>query len=158
YATALDNGYTPVSKVLDAPFSIQPGPFQPLWTPGNYEANEFLGLATIRRGVELSHNVMTARLANDIGMDKIAGTVQRMGVYDKLPRHTAISLGAEVTRLLRVTTGYAEFVKGGRKLPAPLIARVQDRHGKTVFRADARACPGCNEPDWHGQDEPLLDE
>ena len=158
YATALDNGYTPVSKVLDEPFTINPGPGQPLWTPGNYEANEFLGLATLRRGVELSHNVMTARLANDVGMTKVAATVARMGVYDKLDTFIANSLGAQVTTLIRLTTGYAEFVNGGRKLTATLIDRVQDRHGKTVYRFDARACPGCNEADWRGQEEPLLDE
>ncbi len=158
YATALDHGYTPVSKVLDAPFSVEPGPGQPLWTPENYETGEFLGLATLRRGVELSHNVMTARLAYTIGMDSIAETVEHMGVYEKFPRFIANSLGAEVTTLLKLTTGYAEFVNGGRKLEATLIDRVQDRYGKTVYRFDQRDCTGCNQADWKGQDEPLLEE
>ena len=103
-------------------------------TPENYEAGEYLGPTPLRRGVELSRNLMTARLANTIGMTPIAQTVERMGVYDKLPRYLANSLGAQVTTLLRLTTGYAEFVNGGRKLEATLIDRVQDRHGKTVER------------------------
>jgi penicillin-binding protein 1A len=158
YATALDQGYTPVTKVLDAPFAAEQGPGLPLWTPENYEAGEYLGLTTLRRGVELSRNVMTARLASTIGMEPIADTVERMGVYDKLPLLLANSLGSQVTTLLRLTTGYAEFVNGGRKLEATLIDRVQERHGKTVYRFDKRMCVDCNQADWHGQEEPLLEE
>jgi penicillin-binding protein 1A len=158
YATALDQGYTPISKVLDAPFAAPQGPGLPLWTPENYEAGEYLGPTTLRRGVELSRNLMTARLAHTIGMDSIAGTVERMGVYNKLPRYLANSLGSEVTTLLRLTTGYAEFVNGGRKLEATLIDRVQDRHGKTVYRFDKRVCTDCSQAQWKGQEEPLLDE
>jgi penicillin-binding protein 1A len=158
YATALDHGYTPVTKVVDGPFAAPQGPGLPLWTPENYEAGEYLGPTTLRRGVELSRNLMTARLAHTIGMTPIAQTVERMGVYDRLPRYLANSLGSEVTTLLRLTTGYAEFVNGGRKLEATLIDRVQDRHGKTVYRFDRRNCQECTQADWKGQDEPLLDE
>ena len=158
YATALDQGYTPISKVLDAPFAIEQGPGLPLWTPENYEAGDFLGLTTLRRGVELSRNVMTARLAHTIGMTPIADTAERMGVYDHLPHLLANSLGAQVTTLLRLTTAYAEFVNGGRKLEATLIDRIQDRYGATVYRSDMRNCADCNQADWHNQEEPLLEE
>src|SRR5204862_5656227 len=87
----------------------------------------------------------------------IAQTVERMGVYDKMPRFLANSLGAQVTTRLRLTTGYAEFVNGGRKLEATLIDRVQDRHGKTVYRFDKRDCADCSQAEWKGQEEPLLD-
>ena len=158
YATALDQGYTPVTKVLDAPFAAYQGPGLPLWTPENYEAGEYLGPTTLRRGLEQSRNLMTARLASTIGMGPIAVTAQRMGVYDKLPLYLANSLGAQVTTLLRLTTAYAEFVNGGRKLNATLIDRVQDRNGKTVYRFDSRPCPECNQAQWTGQEEPLLEE
>jgi penicillin-binding protein 1A len=158
YATALDNGYTPVSQILDAPFAVEQGPGLPLWTPENYEEGSYLGLTTLRRGIELSRNVMTARLANEIGMDKIKDTVERMGVYDDLQPLLSMSLGAGETTLLRMTTGYAQFVNGGRKLDPTLIVRVQDRYGKTVYRFDERECPGCNMPEWTGQEEPLLVE
>lgn len=158
YATALDQGYTPASKVLDAPFAAYQGPGLPLWTPENYEAGEYLGPTTLRRGLEQSRNLMTARLASTIGMAPIAATAERMGVYDKLPLYLANSLGAQVTTLLRLTTGYAEFVNGGRKLRATLIDRIQDRTGKTIYRSDSRPCPDCNQQDWKGQEEPLLEE
>lgn len=158
YATALDKGYTPITKVLDGPFTVEQGPGLPLWRPENYETGEYLGLATLRRGVELSHNVMTARLAYTIGMDSIADTVKRMGVYDKFEPYLSNSLGSEVTTLLRVTTGYAEFVNGGRKLVPTLIDRVQDRYGKTAYRFDQRDCSDCNQAEWTGQEEPLLEE
>ncbi len=158
YATALDNGYTPVTKILDGPFAVEQGPGLPLWTPQNYEVGSYLGETTLRRGVELSRNVMTARLAHDVGMDKISELVERMGVYDDLQPLLSMSLGAGETTLLRITTGYAQFVNGGRKLDPTLIVRVQDRRGKTVYRFDERECPGCNAEDWTAQEEPLLNE
>ena len=158
YSAALEQGYTPVTKVLDAPFAVEQGPFLPLWSPENYEAGEYLGLTTLRRGMELSRNVMTARLAHTIGMELVAQTVERMGVYEKLPRFLANSLGAEVTTLLKMTTGYAEFVNGGRKLEPTLIDRVQDRFGKTIYKFDKRECKECSQAEWTGQEEPLLEE
>jgi penicillin-binding protein 1A len=158
YAAALDNGYTPVSRVLDAPFAVEQGPGLPLWTPENYEAGDYLGLTTLRRGLELSRNIMTARLANDVGMESVASLVERMGVYDTLPRFLSMSLGAGETTLLRMTIGYAEFVNGGRKLEPTLIVRVQDRHGKTIYRFDDRDCPDCAQAEWTAQEEPLLTE
>jgi penicillin-binding protein 1A len=157
YATALDHGYTPITKVLDAPFAVEQGPFLPLWTPDNYEAGEYLGLTTLRRGVELSRNVMTARLAHTIGMESISDTVQRMGVYEKLPQFLSNSLGAEVTTLMKLTTATPSSSMAGELEPT-LIDRVQDRHGKTVYRFDQRNCADCTQADWHGQEEPLLDE
>jgi len=158
FAAALDQGYTPITKILDGPFAVPQGPGLPLWAPENYEEGDYLGPTTLRRGVELSRNLMTARLAHTIGMASIAGTAERMGVYDRMERYLANSLGAQVTTLLRMTTGYAEFVNGGRKLEPTLIDRVQDRHGKTIYRFDTRSCPDCNQAEWHEQEEPLLDE
>src|SRR5438270_854226 len=153
YATALDQGYTHVTKILDAPFAAPQGPGLPLWTPENYETGEYLGPTTLRRGLEQSRNLMTARLASTIGMAPIAATAERMGLYDKLPLYLANSLGAQVTTLLRLTTAYAEFVNGGRKLRATLIDRVQDRHGKTIYRFDTRPCEDCNAGEWKVQEE-----
>jgi penicillin-binding protein 1A len=156
YAAALDNGYTPASKVLDAPFVMDMGPGQGIWRPENFE-HEFLGETTLRRGIELSRNVMTVRLANDLGMDKVVPYPIRMGVYDKLPPLLANSLGAYETTLLRMVTGYSEFVNGGKKISPSLIDRIQDRNGTTIWRHDTRKCDGCND-DWHGQQEPLLSD
>jgi penicillin-binding protein 1A len=155
YAAALDNGYTPVSKVLDAPFVMDMGPGQGLWQPDNYE-HDFLGDTTLRRGLELSRNVMTVRLAYTLGMDKVVPYPVRFGVYDKLPPLLANSLGAYETTLLRLVTGYSEFVNGGKKIQPSLIDRIQDRNGKTIWRHDARACEGCDDASWQGQQEPLL--
>ncbi len=156
YAAALDNGYTPASKVLDAPFEMDMGPGQGIWRPDNFEKGEFLGDTTLRRGIELSRNVMTVRLANDLGMDKVVPYPIRFGVYDKLPPLLANSLGAYETTLLRMVTGYSEFVNGGKKVLPSLIDRIQDRNGRTIWRHDTRDCGGCNDAAWHDQQEPLL--
>ena len=155
YAAALDNGYTPASKVLDAPFVMDMGPGQGLWRPENFE-HEFLGETTLRRGIELSRNVMTVRLAAQIGMDKVVPYAVRFGVYDKMTPFLSNALGAAETTLLRMVTGYSEFVNGGKKVEPSLIDRIQDRNGKTIWRHDNRDCEGCNDASWHGQEEPLL--
>jgi penicillin-binding protein 1A len=156
YATALDMGYTPVSKVLDAPFEMDMGPGQGIWRPENFEKGEFLGDTTLRRGIELSRNVMTVRLAYTIGMNNVVKLPIRFGVYDKLPPLLANSLGSYETTLMRMVTGYSEFVNGGKKISPSLIDRIQDRNGQTIWRHDNRKCDGCNDADWHGQEEPLL--
>ncbi|HEY7978725.1 MAG TPA: penicillin-binding protein 1A [Rhizomicrobium sp.] len=155
YAAALDNGFTPVSKVLDGPVSLPQGPGLPMWTPKNFEKH-FLGMATLRRGIVLSRNLMTIRLASEVGMNKVVQYPIRFGVYDKLPAYLSNSIGAYETTLMRMTTGYAEFVNGGKKIDATLIDRIQDRNGKDVYRHDPRDCQGCNTPTWHNQSEPLL--
>ncbi|MBV9331531.1 MAG: penicillin-binding protein, partial [Alphaproteobacteria bacterium] len=156
YAAALDNGYTPVSKVLDAPFEFNQGPGLGIWRPENFEKGHFLGMTTLRRGLELSRNVMTVRLANELGMEKVVPYADRFGAYDHLQPLLANSLGAGETTLLRMTTAYSEFVNGGKKISASLIDRIQDRDGHTIWRHDARPCDGCNEAQWRGQQEPLL--
>ena len=156
YATALDDGYTPASKVLDAPFEMDQGPGLGIWRPENYEKGEFLGDTTLRRGIELSRNVMTVRLAYQLGMHNVVKLPIRFGVYDKLPPLLANSLGAYETTLLKMVTGYSEFVNGGKKISPSLIDRVQDRNGKTIWRHDERKCDGCNDARWNGQEEPLL--
>jgi len=158
YAAALDNGYTPATKVLDAPFELDMGPGQGIWRPENFEVGEYLGEATLRRGLELSHNLMTVRLAWQMGMDKVAPLAERMGVYDKMPRFLANALGSQDTTLMRLVGAYSEFVNGGKKVQASLVDRVQDRNGKTVWRHDARKCDGCNDAAWKNQSEPLLED
>lgn len=154
YAAALENGFTPVDKVLDAPFCMQQGPGLPLWCPENFEKS-FLGIATLRRGIELSKNLMTVRLAQAVGMNKIAPLAERFGVYDHLDPLLANSLGSTGVILLREAAGYAEFVNGGKKITPSLIDRIQDRNGKTIWRHDDRNCQGCN-GEWTGAGEPLL--
>jgi penicillin-binding protein 1A len=155
YAAALDNGFTPVSQVLDAPIVVDQGPGLGLWHPANF-GHKFLGAVTLRRAIALSLNNATARLAQEIGMKKITPYPERFGVYDHLPPYLANALGSYETTLIRLTTGYSEFVNGGKKISASLIDRIQDRNGGTIWRHDGRVCDGCNSASWHGQTEPLL--
>jgi len=155
YATALDNGYTPSTLVLDAPIEIDQGPGLGAWKPANYE-NNFFGPSTLRFGIEHSRNVMTVRLAQDIGMPLIAEYAKRFGVYDDLPPYLSFALGAGETTLLRMVTAYAMFDNGGRRVKPTLIDRIQDRYGHTVYRHDERECIGCDAKKWENQPEPSL--
>ena len=141
YAAALDNGYTPASVVLDAPieFKLQNGD---TWKPKNYE-DKFFGPATLRRGIEQSRNTMTVRLANEMGMVKVADLAQRLGVYDHLPLQLAMALGAGETTLLKMVTAYSMIDNGGKKIDATLVDRVQDRFGRTIYKHDTRDCSAC---------------
>ena len=144
YAAALDNGYTPASVVLDAPieFKLTNGK---IWRPKNY-TDHFYGPSTLRLGIEQSRNAMTVRLADDLGMLKIADLAQRLGVYDSMPRNLASALGSSETTLQRMVTAYSIFANGGKKVEATLIDRIQDRRGKTIFRHDNRPCEKCSAP------------
>jgi penicillin-binding protein 1A len=155
YAAALDNGYTPSTLVLDAPIEIDQGPGLGVWKPENYEHN-FFGPSTLRFGIEHSRNVMTVRLAQDVGMPLIAEYAKRFGVYDDLPPYLSFALGAGETTLLRMVTAYAMIDNGGRRVRPTLIDRIQDRYGHTVYRHDDRECIGCDAKKWQDQPEPSL--
>jgi penicillin-binding protein 1A len=152
YAAALDQGFTPSSLVLDAPFVIDLGT-QGRWKPANY-TKVFYGPSTLRLGIEKSRNLMTVRLANFIGMDIVADYASRFGVSDDLPKLLPMSLGAGETTLLRLVGAYSVLVNGGKGVTPTLIDRVQDRRGFTVFRHDDRACEGCIATSWRDQPEP----
>jgi penicillin-binding protein 1A len=155
YAAALDNGYTPSSVVVDAPVEIDQGAGQGIWRPENY-SRQFYGPQTLRFGLEQSRNVMTVRLAQDVGMPLIVEYAKRFGVYDDLPPYLSYALGAGETTLVRMLAGYSMFDNGGRKVKPTLIDRIQDRYGRTIFRHDDRECQGCASPKWAGQPEPEL--
>jgi penicillin-binding protein 1A len=142
YLAALEDGYTPASIVLDAPIVIDQGPDQPKWKPENY-SQRFYGPSTLRLGLEMSRNLMTVRLAQAIGMDKVIDVARRFGIDRGLQHYLAGSLGSNEVTLLGLTSAYAELVNGGKKLTPVLIERIQDRYGRTLMRRDHRACEGC---------------
>jgi penicillin-binding protein 1A len=156
YAAALDNGYTPSTVVLDAPIEIDQGPGLPPWRPENYSTGKYYGPQTLRFGIEHSRNVMTVRLAQDVGMPLIGEYAKRFGVYDQLPNYLSFALGAGETTVLRMVTAYAMFDNGGRRIIPTFIDRIQDRYGRTVYKHDQRECRGCNADKWANQPEPAL--
>ncbi|MGI9386411.1 MAG: penicillin-binding protein 1A, partial [Methyloligellaceae bacterium] len=155
YATALDNGYTPASVVLDAPISIDQGPGKEPWKPKNY-GGKFNGPSTLRLGIEKSRNLMTVRLAQDMGMPLISEYARRFGVYDDLSPVLSMSLGAGETTLIRITAAYSMLANSGKTVRPTLIDRIQDRFGKTILRHDRRECPTCAARAWENQSEPVL--
>jgi penicillin-binding protein 1A len=153
YAAALDNGYTPASVVMDGPLTVRIG--NQVWEPKNY-GGDFAGPSTLRMGIERSRNLMTVRLAQDMGMDLVAEYAERFGIYDNMPKHIAMSLGSGETTVMRMVTAYAIMANGGKHIQPSLIDRIQDRYGKTVFKHDTRECVGCTADEWQGQPEAEL--
>jgi penicillin-binding protein 1A len=154
YAAALDNGYTPSSIVVDGPLEVDMGNGQ-IWRPENY-SQQYYGPRTLRFGIEQSKNLMTVRLAQDVGMPLVVEYAKRFGVYDDMPAYLSFSLGAGETTVLRMTAAYSMFANGGRRIKPTLIDRIQDRYGKTIFKHDQRECRGCDADRWNNQPEPSL--
>ena len=156
YTVALDNGYSPSSIIVDGPICLSQGAGMPQWCPKNYDAGSAAGPSTLRFGIEKSRNLMTVRLAHEIGMPIIAEYARRFGVYDNLMPALSMSLGAGETTLLRMVTGYSMLCNGGKQIKATFIDRIQDRYGRTVWRHDGRDCGACAAREWSGQQEPQL--
>ncbi len=146
YLTAMENGFTPASVIVDEPVELSQGAGMPIWKPGNYH-DDYLGPAMLRLGLEKSRNTMTIRLAEMLGLPKIMEMALRFGIYDKLPEQYSMVLGAQETTLIRLANAYAMLVNGGKKISPSLIERIDDRDGKTILRRDARACVSCNTDD-----------
>ncbi len=153
YATALENGYTPASVVMDSEITFKGSDGQE-WTPENYN-KKYYGALTLRKGLELSRNAMTVRLAQGVGMQKIREMAVRMGVVRDMEPVLAMALGSGETTPFKLTAAYASFVNGGRKIDPHLIELVQDREGKTIFRADKRGCPRCDDG-FNGDESPRI--
>ena len=157
YSSALDNGYTPSTVVVDAPIEIDIGQGGGVWRPENYSSGKYNGPVTLRNALRLSLNTVTVRLAQDIGMPLIGEYAKRFGVYDELPNYLSYALGAGETTVMRMVTAYSMFANGGRRVKSTLIDRIQDRYGHTIFKHDARECRGCDAAGgWKNQPEPQL--
>jgi penicillin-binding protein 1A len=140
YASALDSGYSPATIVVDAPIEINTP--QGVWRPKN-ASNKFYGPTPLRTGIEQSRNLMTVRLAQEVGMQTVGSYAERFGVYDDLAPVLANSLGSQETTLYQMVSAYAMFANGGERVQPTLVDRVQDRYGKTVYRHDERICNDC---------------
>jgi penicillin-binding protein 1A len=156
YATALENGFTPASTVVDGPISLPGAAPGQMWTPENYHKG-FMGSQPLRRGLELSLNTMTVRLAMGVGMPKIVDMAKRAGVVDNMDPVLAMALGAGETTPFRMTAAYSAFVNGGRKINPHLIEVVEDSDGRPVLNADQRPCPHC-ESAFDGSESPRVPE
>ncbi|MFO1165621.1 MAG: PBP1A family penicillin-binding protein [Paracoccus sp. (in: a-proteobacteria)] len=140
YAAALDSGFTPATIIVDEPITLNTP--QGLWTPKN-NSGKFYGPTPMRTGIEQSRNLMTIRIAQDIGMDTVAKYAEKFGVYDHLGNFLANSLGAQETTLFKMVAAYAMFANGGERVEPTLVDRVQDSRGRTIYRHDKRECVDC---------------
>ena len=143
YAAAIENGLAPNSIVLDAPFIAEQGIGLKDWKPENY-GKKFYGPSTLRKGIEYSRNLMTVRIAKNLGINKILDLSRELEIYNEIPELLSVSLGSVETSLLNLTSAYATFVNGGKKVKPVLINRIQDRRGKTIYSSNFAECKGCD--------------
>ncbi len=143
YAAALEKGFSPNSIILDAPFVESQGVGLKNWKPENY-GKKFYGPSTLRKGIEYSRNLMTVRIAKILGVEEILNLSKKLNIYDEIPELLSVSLGAAETTLMNLTSAYAPFINGGKKINPKLISRIQDRRGKTIFNEKNIRCIGCD--------------
>ena len=155
YALALENNYTPSSLILDAPLVLDQGSDLKLWKPENY-GKKFYGLSTLRSGLEKSRNLMTVRIAQNLGIDKLANFSKELGIYENPNELLSISLGSAETTLLKLTSAYSTFINGGKLVSPILIDRVQDSEGNTIFNNENIICKNCKEISYLGKDYPII--
>ena len=142
YALALENQFHPNSLVLDAPIVLNQGEDLKMWKPENY-GKKFYGLSTLRTGIEKSRNLMTVRIAQELGLKKITNLTKKLNIYENPEELMSISLGSAETTLLKLTTAYCSFVNGGKLIKPILIDRIQDSEGITIFNSEKRFCDEC---------------
>ena len=157
YALALENGYTPSTLILDAPLVIEQGYDLKLWKPENY-GKKFYGASTLRMGLEKSRNLMTVRIAQDLGLKKIVNFSRQLGIYENPSELLSISLGSAETTLLKLTSAYSSFVNGGKLVKPIMIDRIQDSEGNTIFNNEKRKCINCNKLSYLSENYPKIED
>ena len=155
YALALENNYTPSSLVLDAPLVLAQGSDLKMWKPENY-GKKFYGPSTLRIGLEKSRNLMTVRIAQSLGVDKVASFSKDLGIYENPEELLSISLGSAETTLMKLTSAYSAFINGGKLVLPILIDRVQDSEGNTILNNENRTCANCDQISFTGKDYPYI--
>jgi penicillin-binding protein 1A len=155
YALALENNYTPSSLVLDAPLVLAQGSDLKMWKPENY-GKKFYGPSTLRVGLEKSRNLMTVRIAQSLGVDKVASFSKDLGIYENPEELLSISLGSAETTLMKLTSAYSAFINGGKLVLPILIDRVQDSEGNTILNNENRTCANCDQISFTGKDYPYI--
>ena len=155
YALALENGYTPATLILDAPIVFDQGEDLKLWKPENY-GKKFYGPSTLRTGVEKSRNLMTVRIAQNLGINNIANFSKELNIYENPEKLLSLSLGSTETTLLKLTSAYCSFVNGGKLINPKFIDRIQDSEGNTIFNSETRKCDGCDQISYFGNEIPKI--
>jgi len=156
YALALENNFTPSTLILDAPIVLDQGGDLKMWKPENY-GKKFYGPSTLRMGVEKSRNLMTVRVAQELGIDKIVNFSKKLNIYENPDELMSISLGSAETTLLKITSAYCSFVNGGKLINPILIDRIQDSEGNTIFNNEKRFCVNCDQISYKGEQVPKIE-
>ena len=157
YAQALENGYTPSTLILDAPLVLEQGSDLKMWKPENY-GKKFYGPSTLRMGLEKSRNLMTVRIAQDLGVKKIVNFSKQLGIYDNPSELLSISLGSTETTLLKLTSAYSSFVNGGKLVKPIMIDRIQDSEGNTILNNEKRKCTNCDQISYLSKNYPEIED
>jgi penicillin-binding protein 1A len=142
YMAALENGMTPATIMIDEEVTYDQGEDLPPYEPTNY-SGRFYGPVTLRFGLENSINVTTIRMANQVGLENVSEMIDRFGIAKNPKAIYSSVLGSLESNLIKVVSAYAAIVNGGKKVEPAIIEKIQNRHGKTIYKRDSRDCEDC---------------
>jgi penicillin-binding protein 1A len=128
-----------------------------MWKPENY-GKKFYGPSTLRVGLEKSRNLMTVRIVQNLGIDKVTNFAKRMNIYKNPEELLSISLGSAETTLLNLTSAYCSFVNGGKLIKPIIIDRIQDGEGNTIINNENRKCINCDQISFTGKEFPKIED
>ena len=157
YALALENNFTPSTLILDAPIVLDQGEDLKMWKPENY-GKKFYGPSTLRTGIEKSRNLMTVRIAQKLGINKITEFSKNLNIYENVDELMSISLGSAETTLLKLTSAYCSFINNGKLVKPIFIDRIQDSAGNTIFNSEERNCDKCDQISFLSNEIPKIDD
>lgn len=148
YAAALDKGYTPATVILDTPLiykeRLEDGEIKE-WKPKNY-SKKFYGPVPVRTALAKSHNVITIKILEDIGVRYAANYARKLGIASPLAEDLTFGLGSSAVTPMELAGAYAVLANGGVRITPTYIARILDRNGRILESIDPADFPGGPQP------------
>jgi penicillin-binding protein 1A len=126
YLTAMEAGYTPDTPIVDEPVSING------WEPQNY-SRTYLGAINVETALAQSINTVAARLADQVGRDRVASTAHRLGLTTPVGTEPAMALGDSAVKPIEMAQAYAAFSNGGYRTIAHGVNRIRTRAGRVLY-------------------------
>lgn len=130
YAAAMDNGFSPASIINDEPVTYKWGP-DGSWSPENYDHKHY-GPTRLREALTYSRNVVTVKLVDEMGVDKVISFARELGLEGDMPRNLSIALGSISVTPLELAAAYSVFANSGIRMKPLSIKYVADSKGQIL--------------------------
>jgi penicillin-binding protein 1A len=140
YATAMSQGMSPASVILDAPVVYEQDQDEKTWKPENY-GRKIHGMVSLRDALAHSHNLATVRLLDKVGVKNVIEFAKTVGITSPLAADLSLGLGSSSVGLMELTSAYSVFLNQGSRAEPYAILVVKDNAGKVLEQAEPQVLP-----------------